>query len=70
MANIHLYLNLRKHIFDLIMEVDEMFITAIKEKGIRININYKRGLVGRTIQNNLLEKNRVKIAYNITFIPC
>ena len=43
------------------MEVDETLITAIKERGIRININYKRGLVDRTIQNNLLEKNRVKI---------
>ena len=44
------------------MEVDETLITATKERGIQININYKQGLVGRTIQNNLLEKNRVKIA--------
>ena len=44
------------------MEVDEMLITAIKEREIQININYKRGLVEWTIQNNLLEKIRVKIA--------
>ena len=44
------------------MEVDEMLITAIKEKGIQININYKRGLVEWTIRYNLLKKIRVKIA--------
>ena len=43
------------------MEVDEILITAIKEREIRINFNYNQGLVGRTIRNNLLEKNRVKI---------
>ena len=43
------------------MEVDEILITAIKEREIRINFNHNQGLVGRTIRNNLLEKNRVKI---------